>query len=618
MDSKHDPFQYDDPWRPNYELKASFAWGAAVLAAMGVNAITTMPSAPFWWMTGICGVMAAARLPKALQLKQLQTGLLGRELEFCKLDTLEKRVKENPDAIWLGHGFEWESRHAQRVFEIMKRDVSQIMQAVEKRRSKMKNPIPMGQPWIHGVEPAKGEKEIYQPIQHAEGHTLILGTTGSGKTRAFDILISQAILRGEAVIILDPKGDKEMRDNARRACEAMGQPERFVQFHPAFPEESVRIDPLYNFSRSTEIASRLAALISSEGMSDPFKSFGWQSLNNIAQGLLMINSRPNLVLLRRYLEGGAAGLVVKAIEAYAQKVLGNDWSVRAAPYLSKAKVGNLDSLAVTHMRFYYGEVQPVRPSSELEGLLSMYQHDSTHFAKMVATLLPIMNMLTTGPVGELLSPDPSDPSDPRPIMDMAQIINQAKVAYIGLDSLTDAVVGSAIGSILLSDLTSVAGDRYNYGVNNLPVNLFVDEAEQVLNDPTIQLLNKGRGAKFRLVVASQTIPDFTARLGSKEKALQVLGNINNLIALRVLDNETQLYITENLPKTRIRYIQRAQGQNSHGDEPAMHGGNQAERLMEEEAELFPSALLGMLPNLEYIAKISGGKIIKGRLPILVR
>lgn len=50
----------------------------------------------------------------------------------------------------------------------------------------------------------------------------------------------------------------------------------------------------------------------------------------------------------------------------------------------------------------------------------------------------------------------------------------------------------------------------------------------------------------------------------------------------------------------------------------MHGGNQAERLMEEEAELFPSALLGMLPNLEYIAKISGGKIIKGRLPILVR
>ncbi len=79
----------------------------------------------------------------------------------------------------------------------------------------------------------------------------------------FDILISQAILRGEAVIIIDPKGDKEMW-TMHDACEAMGQPERFVSFHPAFPEESVRIDPLRNFTRVTEIASRLAALIPSE------------------------------------------------------------------------------------------------------------------------------------------------------------------------------------------------------------------------------------------------------------------------------------------------------------------------------------------------------------------
>ena len=39
-------------------------------------------------------------------------------------------------------------------------------------------------------------------------------------------------------------------------------------------------------------------------------------------------------------------------------------------------------------------------------------------------------------------------------------------------------------------------------------------------------------------------------------------------------------------------------------------------LKEEEVDLFPPALLGQLPNLEYIANISGGKIIKGRIPIL--
>ncbi|WP_249925492.1 helicase HerA-like domain-containing protein, partial [Escherichia coli] len=135
---------------------------------------------------------------------------------------------------------------------------STVKKVVRKIQGKKKE-LPIGQPWIHGVEPK--EEKLMQPLKHTEGHSLIVGTTGSGKTRMFDILISQAILRGEAVIIIDPKGDKEMRDNARRACEAMGQPERFVSFHPAFPEESVRIDPLRNFTRVTEIASRLAALI---------------------------------------------------------------------------------------------------------------------------------------------------------------------------------------------------------------------------------------------------------------------------------------------------------------------------------------------------------------------
>lgn len=38
--------------------------------------------------------------------------------------------------------------------------------------------------------------------------------------------------------------------------------------------------------------------------------------------------------------------------------------------------------------------------------------------------------------------------------------------------------------------------------------------------------------------------------------------------------------------------------------------------MQGEAELVPPQALGMLPDLEYFASLSGGKIFKGRLPIL--
>jgi conjugal transfer pilus assembly protein TraD len=38
--------------------------------------------------------------------------------------------------------------------------------------------------------------------------------------------------------------------------------------------------------------------------------------------------------------------------------------------------------------------------------------------------------------------------------------------------------------------------------------------------------------------------------------------------------------------------------------------------MEEEGDLFAPQLLGQLPDLHFIAKLSGGRIVKGRLPIL--
>ena len=276
----------------------------------------------------------------------------------------------------------------------------------------------------------------------------------------------------------------------------------------------------------------------------------------------------------------------------------------------------LEGRAQSWKNFYREELAAKYPNSDIEGLLSMYEHDTAHFSKMVAGLLPIMNMLTSGILGPMLSPDPQRGGEERLILDTARIINSGGVAYFGLDSLTDGMVGSAIGSLILSDLTAVAGDRYNYGVDNRPVNVFVDEAAEVINEPFIQLLNKGRGAGLRLFVATQTFADFAARLGSADKATQVLGNINNIFALRVTDVETQTYITDKIPKTRISTLTHTLGQSTDPHQPVIHSGSQAQMLKEEEADLFAPALLGQLPNLEFIGNISGGKIVKGRIPIL--
>lgn len=634
---KFDANAFENPWRQNFEMRASGVWMCAASVTLGVNQLSQLPVQPFYWMGGMCVGMALLRLPAAIKLAILHKSLRGKDLEFIKIKGLiELMTKENgpvkahnknvervlsknkntklrkkSEVKYIGHGFIWENTHAQRVFEILKRDWSSI---VVNDKSKLTGGS-LGQPWIHGIEP--NEHDLFQALDHAEGQNLICGTTGSGKTRLFDILISQAILRGEAVIIIDPKGDKEMKENAKRACEEMGQPERFVYFHPAFPQECARVDLLRNFTRVTEIASRIAALISSEAAADPFQSFGWQALNNIAQAENICGVRSTLVSLKRYLESGTGPLVIKTISTYAEREIPNGAKLVAKVLAEAAPSKNPeDAIARALIKVYHTNIQPLKPSTEIEGLISMFLHDKTHFSKMVANLLPIMNMLTAGDLGSLLSPNYDDLDDPRIVTDNKKIIDNAQVVYIGLDTLTDPTVGKAIGSLWLSDLVAVAGDRYNFGVDNRPVNVFVDEAAEVINEPTIMLLNKGRGAKMRMYIATQTIADFVARLGSEAKAMQVLGNLNNIYCLRVIDPATQKFITENLPKTRVKVVARSQAVSSDSAAPFLFSANTGEKLTEEEADLFPATLLGMLPNLEYIAKISGGSIVKGRLKIL--
>lgn len=597
---------YDSTFRPNFEFMGAGVW----LGFGGISSLAPVffdvPLEPYLSFTALSVIMAARRLPQGINLLKTKKRLRGMDLTFLGLEQLKPIAKKFADKehLWLGYGWEWDNQHTQLVYEMTKRSKSETLKFD-------RDPNKKGASWLHGLN--QDEEEISQPLSHTAGHVLIAGTTGSGKTRLFDHLITQAILRkNEAVIIVDPKGDKELCENARQACIDAGDESRFVYFHPAFPEKSARLDPLRNFNRATELASRIAVLMASE-QGNPFQAFGQMALNNVVQGLLTAGERPNLVKVRSYLEGGTDALVARAIAGYCDRI-DPQWESKAAPYIAKANTNEKKAHAL--IRFYREQVK--KKSPDLEGLFSMFEHDREHFQKMIASLLPIMNMLTSGDLGPLLSPDPNDLDDERVITDSARIIRTNQVLYIGLDSLSDSMVGSAIGSIVLSDLTAVAGDRYNYGLNDNRVNLYVDETSEVVNLPLIQTLNKGRGAGYCATLATQTFADFAAAMGDENKARQVLGNLNNIITLRVTDAETQKYICDSLPKTRIKYLMQTQGTNSSSDSGEAHSGNIGERLMEEEVELISPAMLGQLPDLEFFARLVDGRLMKGRIPILQR
>lgn len=437
-------------------------------------------------------------------------------------------------------------------------------------------------------------------------------------TRCFDLLISQAIIRGESVIIIDPKGDNDLRQKAERACRELGRPEAFINFHPARPEESVRINLLANYTRPTEIASRIAALLPSQGPSDPFKSFSWGALNTICGGLCLAYKKPTLLTLRHYLEGSPEKMMLEGFEAYIRSFYGE----KAGEAIIMRRYENLrkDTLSARVNALIEEYQENCTPSPEVDSLISLRDHDKEHFSKMITSLLPTLMQLTSGQLGKMLSPSEDELENlSEEFFDTGSFIDKNAVVYLGLDTLSDGMVGSAIGSLMLADLTSAAGSRYNFeGGGARTVNVFVDEAAEVVNDSFIQLLNKGRGAKIRLFVATQTIADFAARLGSREKATQVLGNLNQSLCLRCIDQDTQKYVASRFPKTRVRSVAVDQAYSTDADDIAAEGGRIGERLTETETPLIMPEILGMLPDLEYIASLSGGRCVKGRFPLLLK
>jgi conjugal transfer pilus assembly protein TraD len=316
--------------------------------------------------------------------------------------------------------------------------------------------------------------------------------------------------------------------------------------------------------------------------------------------------------------------LIRAIESHAAKVE-PDWVKNVAPFITKAKakktkpmetISNPEDLGL--IDWYRSTLSNTAQGSEgIDGLLNLVEHNRMHFSKMIASLIPVLNMLTSGELGGLLSPDENDIDDHRPIFDSSTLISGRHVVYIGLDSLSDAIVSSAIGSIVLADFASSAGTIYNQGMKCGRISMFVDEAAEVVNVPFIQILNKGRGAGFQVVMATQTLPDLIARTGDDAKARQMIGNCNNLICLRIKDGETQKFVTETFGKTFIQTEQKSIANSMASKENVAHfSGNVGRSLNYSESELFPSHLLGHLPNFHYIGSIAGGRVVKGRLPII--
>ncbi len=498
--------------------------------------------------------------------------------------------------LFVGRGFRWEQRHTHRLMQTYRPEfrryveptaIYRLARRLEERLEFAPFPIstlaralawdsplnparPLppvgGMPRLHGIEPH--EVDVTLPLGERVGHTLVLGTTRVGKTRLAELFITQDIRRKvggehEVVIVFDPKGDadllKRMYVEARRA----GREGEFYVFHLGWPDISARYNAVGRFGRISEVATRIAGQLSGEGNSAAFREFAWRFVNIIARALVELGQRPDYLLIQRHVINIDA-LFIEYAQHYFARNEPKAWEVIVQlearlndRNIPRNMIGR--EKRVVALEQYLSQVRVYDPV--LDGLRSAVRYDRTYFDKIVASLLPLLEKLTTGKIAQLLAPNYSDLADPRPIFDWMQVIRKRAVVYVGLDALSDAEVAAAVGNSMFSDLVSVAGHIYKFGIDDglpgaavgarIPINVHADEFNELMGDEFIPMVNKGGGAGVQVTAYTQTLSDIEARIGNRAKAGQVVGNFNNLFMLRVRETATAELLTRQLPKVDV-------------------------------------------------------------------
>ncbi|MDY6009820.1 MAG: conjugative transfer system coupling protein TraD [Duodenibacillus sp.] len=590
-------------WRPAYECLPALVWtltGIVIVLTSARWEASLLVAAPAFSMA-LLRFLAAARVLRE------RSALAGSAITFVAPAALEKRLASaaGRDAVWFGTGFDWQPEHAQKLYELSKIDVSRLVPRAWVRRlvgcGAGKDPEAIGLAALDGIE--KRKRDLWVTEKTLEGGTLIVGTTQAGKGVLLSLLVTQAVLRGDTVIVIDPKNSARLKDAVTVAARRAGRSKPFF-FYPGAAGD-IRINPLAQFERATELASRITGVMHEDG---PFTAFAWSAVHTACALLAACGKTPTIALVRDTLTGGLEEQLLQAMR--------RTWSPQAVD-MALADAHDRGQTGRSAVAAVYEDWRKAGNAHEaVTGAYNVLTHDPVHYAKITASLMPVLDMLSSGSLRQALSPNDDD-KDVRPQSTLSQLIDANAVLYVCLNSLPDPTVASAIGSILLADLAGCAGQRYNDTAKSRHrVSLFVDECSNVINRALIEILNKGAESGIRTTCAMQTVSDLAARLGSNEEARMALGNFNSLICLRTKDRVTQDFVAETFGQTYIATSGASVSSGAAPDRPGEFTASFTEVVASDRQALIPTDMLGKLPNCEFFASLAGGRLVKGRVPIL--
>jgi len=197
--------------------------------------------------------------------------------------------------------------------------------------------------------------------------------------------------------------------------------------------------------------------------------------------------------------------------------------------------------------------------------------------------------------------------------------------------MADQEIAAVVGAGFVDDFVSVCSRIYKDGhLANTPggkeneeFSIFChwDEMDIILGDSFVPVVNKVRGASVSLTVYSQVQEDFEIGLGgSKGKAAQAMGSINNYILFRCGSSETAKLITQRTEDVNVLSMVNVTSASDSDDvlDGSVFTSRNEDRAQTEKVPMLTESMFMKLPIGEAFVSLDGGQIMKMKVPLRVR
>jgi conjugal transfer pilus assembly protein TraD len=317
----------------------------------------------------------------------------------------------------------------------------------------------------------RGAKDVVLSDHQLSAHGLILGASGSGKSTTLLRILTEHIRRGSPVVALDLKGSPTFARVLEQAAAAAGRPFRLWT-----PDGPSQWNPL-GHGNATELKDKL---IGTERFTEPHYQ--------------------------------------RAAERYVQTVLQvlQHAHTDRAPALEDV-VRLMDPRRMTGMLRHVPRPLAARVQDYVAGLTP----DQLSAIRGLGTRLAV---ITESHIGPYLAPDVRAAERPQAI-DLRAALAGPEVVLFSLNSSSYGKLAAQIGTLVIQDLVSAAGDRLRAQSDAAPLRqaiLGIDEFSALGGDQVIALLARGRESGISDLVATQELADLDrAAPGLRD---QIVGN----------------------------------------------------------------------------------------------